>query len=369
VLVPVLAAALFGYSWSRPKPAPVTTVAAIGSPTLTPATSLPPPPAARPAAIRPAAGKWKPPARKAPSSTDGRAGGSGGTPAGGSGCPLFPANNVWHARVDQLPVLAASASYVASIGASQHLHPDFGSGSIDGQPFGIPITEVPAGQPGVRVTFDYDDESDAGPYPLAPNARIEGGPASDGDRHVILHDAANCRLYELFAARRTGSSWTAQSGAIWNLRSNTLRPAGWTSADAAGLPIMAGLVRYEEVATGRIDHAIRITVPRSRDSYQWPARHAAGSSGASLPPMGLRLRLKASVNVAGLPAQARVIATAMKTYGVVVADNGSAWYLTGTEDNRWNNDALDALKGLTGSQFEAVDTAGLMASPNSGAVR
>jgi hypothetical protein len=289
-------------------------------------------------------------------------------PAGG--CPLFPADNAWHARVDGLPVLPASATYVASIGASAHLHPDFGSGLIDGTPFGIPVTEVPAGQSGVRVQFDYADESDAGPYPLGPGARVEGGPSGDGDRHVILHDAANCRLYELFAAQRgAGGSWTAQSGAIWNLRSNALRPAGWTSADAAGLSIMAGLVRYEEVAAGRIDHAIRITVPRSANSYLWPARHAAGSGGAGLPPMGLRLRLKASVNVAGLPAQARVIATAMKTYGVIVADNGSPWYITGTEDSRWDNEALDALKGLAGSQFEAVDASGLMVSPNSAAAR
>jgi hypothetical protein len=177
-------------------------------------------------------------------------------------------------------------------------------------------------------------------------------------------------LYELFGARRDAAgAWTAQSGAVWNLRSDALRPAGWTSADAAGLPIMAGLVRYEEVAAGRIDHAIRITVPRSQDRYLWPARHAAGSAGAGLPPMGLRLRLKAAVNVAGLPAQARVIATAMKTYGVIVADNGSPWYVTGTEDPRWDNDALNALKTLTGSQFEAVDTAGLMAAPNSAATR
>jgi hypothetical protein len=291
---------------------------------------------------------------------------AGGAPTGD--CPLFPADNIWHARVDGLPVLPASATYVASIGSTSHVHPDFGSGLIDGKPFGIPVTEVPAAQPAVRVGFDYDDESDAGPYPLPADARIEGGPAGDGDRHVILHDAANCTLYELFGAQRGASgAWSAQSGAIWNLRSDALRPAGWTSADAAGLPIMAGLVRYEEVAAGRIDHAIRITVPRSQDKYLWPARHAAGSTGSGLPPMGLRLRLKANVDIAGMPAQARVIATAMKTYGVIVADNGSAWYVTGTEDSRWQNDALDALKSLTGSQFEAVDTSGLMVNPNSGA--
>jgi hypothetical protein len=366
LLLPLLGAAWFYFGRSEPEP--VRTAAEAGSAAeSTPAPSASPP-ARRtnaPAAARPAAPVWKPPATTTPPPTR-----ADNPPAAGSGCPLFPADSVWHARVDRLPVLPASAGYVASIGASAHLHPDFGSGSIDGQPFGIPVTEVAAGQRAVRVRFDYADESDAGPYPLPPNVRIEGGPSGDGDRHVILHDAANCRLYELFAAQRgADGSWSAQSGASWNLRSDALRPAGWTSADAAGLPIMAGLVRYEEVAAGRIDHAVRITVPRSRNSYLWPARHAAGSSGASLPPMGLRLRLKASVDIAGLPAQARVIATAMKTYGVIVADNGSPWYLTGTEDSRWNNDALDALKGLSGSAFEAVDTSGLMASPNSGAVR
>jgi hypothetical protein len=279
-------------------------------------------------------------------------------PAGTAGCPLFPADNVWHAAVDRLPVLAGSGSYVAAIGSGTHLHPDFGAG------FGIPVTEVPPGTRGVRVSFDYAEDSDNVPYPIPANPRIEAG----GDGHIILHDAADCRLYELFDASGSGSSWHAGSGATWNLRSNALRPRGFTSADAAGLPIMAGLVRYEEVAAGRIDHAIRLTVPRSADSFLWPARHAAGSGGGTVP-MGLRLRLKAGVNIAAMPTQARVVAQAMKTYGVIVADNGSAWYVTGTDDSRWSNDALDALKSIPGSDFEAVDESGLMADPNSATVR
>jgi hypothetical protein len=368
LLVPVLAAAWLGFGWpgtdgadrpaadAGPRPA---AAGAAGAPAATsrPPTSRPALPAAPP--LR--SGWATPPPRPTPSS---------GASGAERGCPLFPADNVWHARVDRLAVLPASPRYVAAIGADRNLHPDFGSGRIDGRPFGIPVTAVGAGQATVRVAFEYAAESDPGPYPLPANARIEGGPTSDGDRHVILHDTANCRLYELFAARRgADGSWRAQSGAIWNLRSNALRPAGWTSADAAGLPILAGLVRYEEVAAGRIDHAIRITVPRSRDSYLWPARHAAGSADASLPPMGLRLRLKASVDISGLPGPARVIAQAMQTYGVIVADNGSPWFITGTEDSRWDNDALGALKRLTGAQFEAVDTAGLMANPDSGAAR
>ena len=367
LLVPVLALAWVGFG--RPGPdeqvgpgvdagqRPVAAGAPV--PTSRVPTSRPAPPPRAPA-LRP---DWKTPsARPKPSPT------AAGT---GAGCPLFPADNVWHARADRLPVLPASARYVAAIGADRNLHPDFGSGRVDGRPFGIPVTEVGAGQATVRVAFDYADESDRGPYPLPANARIEGGPAGDGDRHVILHDTANCKLYELFAAQRgADGSWRAQSGAIWNLRSNALRPAGWTSADAAGLPIMAGLVRYEEVAAGRIDHAIRITVPRSRDSYLWPARHAASDSGdPALPPMGLRLRLRADADLSGLGPQARVVAQAMQTYGVIVADNGSPWYLTGTEDARWDNDALRALKSLTGAQFEAVDTSGLMATADSAAVR
>jgi hypothetical protein len=293
-----------------------------------------------------------------------------GAPARPAPCRLFPADSIWHADVSKLPVHRASAAYVGSIGAGSHLHPDFGSGLIDGSPFGIPVTRVPAGQRRVKVTFDYAGESDRGPYPIPADARVEGGPGGSGDRHVILHDPAGCRLYELYAAERRGAGWHAGSGAVYDLRSNRLRPDGWTSADAAGLPIMAGLVRYEEVAAGRVDHAIRVTVPRSRADYVWPARHAASDRrDASLPPMGLRLRLKASVDISGLPRQARVIAQALKTYGVIVADNGSPWFISGTQDSRWDNDALGALKDFTGADFEAVDTLRLMADRNSGRVR
>ena len=320
----------------------------------------PVPPVNKPAATPEPGSSPSTPASR-PSSSTGSASGS---------CPVLPADNVWHSKVTGLPVLARSAAYVASIGADRTVHPDFGAGTYEGRPFGMPITTVAAGQPKVRVSFEYAGESDKGPYPLPPDARIEGGPTADGDRHVIVHDKADCKLYELFAARRSGNTWSAGSGAIFDLRSNALRPSGWTSADAAGLPIMPGLVRYDEVAAGRIDHAIRFTVPRTRNAFVWPARHAASdSSDASLPAMGQRFRLKASVDVSGLPAQARVVAQALKTYGAILADNGSAWYLSGTQDDRWDNDALHALGELRGSDFEAVDASGLMVSAGSGRAR
>jgi hypothetical protein len=291
-------------------------------------------------------------------------------PASGS-CPTFPADNVWRADVSRLRVHPSSADWVNSIGATGTAHPDVGSGLIDGAPFGIPVTTVPAGQPGVRVTFEYGRESDPGPYPLPADARVEGGPNGGGDRHVLALDRAACRVYELFAARRNGDgSWRAGSGAVFDLRSHRLRPAGWTSADAAGLSIYAGLARYDEFAAGRIDHALRFTAPRTRNTYVWPARHAASDSGdAARPPMGARFRLKASVDISRFPPQARVIAEALKRYGAILADNGSPWFFTGTEDAGWSNTALRALKTLTGNDFEAVDTAPLMADPNSGAVR
>ena len=285
-------------------------------------------------------------------------------------CTVLPADNIWHAKVSGLPVDPRSAAYVKSIGTTSKVHPDFGSGTYDGAPFGMPITTVTTGRPTVTVHFTYASESDKGPYLLPASARIEGGSASTGDRHVIVLDTSTCRDYELWDARRTGSTWTAGSGAIFDLRSNALRPKGWTSADAAGLAILPGLVQYGEVASGRIDHAIRMTVPSTRASYLWPARHEASSSTSlNLPPMGQRFRLKASVDISHLPAQARVVAQALKTYGAIVADNGSAWYLSGTQDSRWDNDALHALGSLPGSDFEAVDVASLMVSSNSGAAR
>jgi len=286
-----------------------------------------------------------------------------------SGCPLFPADSVWHAPVSGLAVHPRSRAFLAAMGSGAGIHADFGSGTWEGGPIGIPYTVVPPGQPKVPVRFGYAAESDPGPYPIPPDAPVEGGPDAGGDRHVLVVQAGSCRLYELFDAHRDGGGWRAGSGAVFDLRSNRLRPAGWTSADAAGLPILAGLVRYEEVARGRIDHAIRVTVDRSQAAYLWPARHQAGQAGASLPPMGLRLRLRAGVDIGGFPAQARVILQAMRTYGLVVADNGSSGFIGGVPDERWDNDALHQLGRVTLADFEAVDTAPLRVSPASAAAR
>jgi hypothetical protein len=278
-----------------------------------------------------------------------------------AGCPTFPADNAWNRRVDRLPLAASSRQIVASIGVDGHLHPDFGSGLWDGGPIGIPITVVSRSTPRRRVTFDYADESDGGPYPIPDSVKIEGGAKSDGDRHALLVDRAACMLFELYALRRgDNGAWTAGSGAIWSLRSNHLRPAGWTSADAAGLPILPGLARYDEIAKGRISHALRFTVERTRRSYVWPARHFASDlTDSSLPPMGLRLRLKASYPVAGFPPQARIVLRALKEYGMVVADNGSSWFISGAPDPRWSNDDLHTLGRVPGSAFEVVDSAAL----------
>jgi hypothetical protein len=287
-----------------------------------------------------------------------------------SGCSILPANNVWRADVSHLPVSSRSAAYIASIGSSATVHADFGSGTWNGAPIGIPITTVSANQAKTTVTFQYAGESDAGPYPIPTNPAIEGGPNSTGDRHVILYDPAHCRDYELYAAYPKGGGWSAGSGAVYNLTSNALRPAGWTSADAAGLPILPGLVTWADMKSGHINHAIRVTAPATQAAYVWPARHQASSDHSlASPPMGLRLRLKASVDISRLPAQARIVATAMKKYGVIVADNGSPWFISGAPDSHFDNDALHALGSLTGSDFEAVDESSLMASTNSGAVR
>ncbi|NES16189.1 hypothetical protein G3554_17825 [Micromonospora sp. PPF5-17] len=286
-------------------------------------------------------------------------------------CTVFPADNVWHADVSRLPVHPRSAAMTAAIGADAAVHADFGSGRWEGAPIGIPVTVVPAGQRRVPVTFGYADESDPGPYPVPPDAAVEGGPGGTGDRHVIVWDRTACRAYELFDAHpAAGGGWRAGSGAVFDLRSNRLRPAGWTSADAAGLPILAGLVRYDEVAAGRIDHAIRVTVPRTRSGWTWPATHSASSAtDPALPQLGQRLRLKRSVDLSRVPRQARIVAEAMRRYGVIVADHGSAWYLSGAPDPRWDNDALHALGGLRGRDFEVVDASALMVSRGSAAVR
>ena len=255
---------------------------------------------------------------------------------------------------------AGSPTTIASIGVDEGLHADFGSGLYAGGPIGIPITVVRAQQRKVRVRFQYAAESDRGPYPIPDNVAIEGGRASKGDRHAIIVDRDSCRLYELFALTPTPSGWQAGSGAIWSLRSNRLRPAGWTSADAAGLPILPGLARYDEVARGRIDHALRFTVRQTRRAYVYPARHHASDlTDPSLPPMGLRVRLKAGFDTRGYPPQARVVLTALKRYGMIVADNGSDWFITGAPHPRWNNDDLHTLKRVTGTNFEVVNTSSL----------
>jgi hypothetical protein len=270
-------------------------------------------------------------------------------------CSVFPKSNPWNQRVDSLPVAANSAQIVNSIGAGTGLHADFGSGLWEGAPIGIPITVVGRKQPKSRVSFEYADESDRGPYPIPRNVKIEGGRSSRGDRHALIVDRSSCRLYELYALYPKGRGWRAGSGAIWSLRSNRLRPAGWTSADAAGLPIFPGLARYDEVKRGVIDHALRFTVQRTRRAYVFPARHfASESTDSSLPPMGLRLRLKASFDMSGFPGQARIILVALKRYGMLVADNGSDWYITGAPDSHWSNDQLHTLSRVKGSDFEVV---------------
>ena len=277
-------------------------------------------------------------------------------------CPIFPASNPWNQRVDRLPVANNSAAIIAAIGLNDPVHPDFGSGLYDGEPIGIPFTVVGSGTPKVPVTFQYSSQSDKGPYPIPKRVPIEGGYGSTGDRHVIVVDRDTCTDYELFAGypHDGGRRWTAGSGAIFNLRSNRLRPAGWTSADAAGLPILPGLARYDEVAAGSIDHALRFTAPCTAPRYVYPARHEASTChGANLPPMGLRVRLKASINISGLPYQARVVAEALKRYGMILADNGSPWFISGAPNKGWNNDALHVLDRLSGKDFQVVDTSSL----------
>jgi hypothetical protein len=291
----------------------------------------------------------------------GAAGGAPGAPVL-AGCPVFPATSIWNASVDSLPVAADSKQLLASIGLGAHVHADFGSGLWDGHRIGIPFVVV-HGSRVVKshVEFGYAAESDRVGYPIPAGIPIEGDPNPlDGDRHAIVVDRDTCRLYELYALHRSASGWSAGSGAVWNLRSNGLRPAGWTSADAAGLPILPGLARWDEVAAGRIAHALRFTAPRTRRAYVYPARHQAGAADdPSLPPMGLRVRLRASIDISHLPRQARVVATAMKRYGLILADNGSPWYVSGAPDPRWSNDELHALGGLSGADFEVVDTSAL----------
>lgn len=289
-----------------------------------------------------------------------------------AGCAVFPADNIWNVPVDTLPVDPNSSAYIATVGANVTLHPDFGSGLYQGAPMGIPYVVVPGSQAKLPVAFTYREESEAGPYPIPPDPPIEGGPDSKGDRHILMLDRDNCVLYELFAAYPPAGEqgWRAGSGAIFDLKSNALRPDGWTSADAAGLPILPGLVRYDEVAAGEIRHAIRLTVPQTRRAYLWPARHFASRlTEAQYPPMGQRFRLRADFDLSGFSPETQVILRALKKYGMILADNGSAWFISGAPDERWSNDRLRELRKVRGADLEAVDTSSLMADRNSGQVR
>jgi hypothetical protein len=268
-------------------------------------------------------------------------------------CPIFPASNPLNQEIAHAPVNPNSAKYIESIGANIHLHADFGTPPS----YGIPYAVVGPRQPKVPIHFtEYGEESNPGPYPIPPNAQVEGA-GEEGDRHVLVLQEGSCKLYELYAAQRAGSGWDAGSGAVFDLRSNRLRPEGWTSADAAGLPIFPLLVRYPEVRSGQIDHALRVTVPATQRGYIHPATHyASSSSDPDLPPMGLRLRLKASFDLASYHGQALVVLRALKRYGLIVADNGSPWYITGAPNPRWRNEDLDQLKRVPGSEFEALST-------------
>jgi hypothetical protein len=281
-----------------------------------------------------------------------------GSRAGASGpreysCPIFPAGNSLNRDISRAPVDANSARYIEAIGAGGHLHADFGTNPS----YGIPYAVVGARQPKVPIRFsEYGAESDPGPYPIPPAAPVEGA-GEEGDRHLLVLQKGSCRLYELYAARRLAGGWEAASGAVFNLRSNALRPEGRTSADAAGLPIFPLLVRYPEVRSGQIDHALRVTVARTQRGYIHPATHFASSdSDPSLPPMGLRLRLKAGFSLSGYHGQALIVLRALKRYGLIVADNGSSWYVTGAPDPRWRDEDLDQLKRVPGAAFEAVQT-------------
>lgn len=287
-----------------------------------------------------------------------------------AGCHVFPEDNIWNQPVDTLPLDTSSDDYIQTIGSSNHLHPDFGSGLWEGSPIGIPFVDVSGSQPLVDVSFLYADESDPGPYPIPPDAPIEGGEDGTGDRHVLVLDRDDCVLYELFYAFLQGDgTWTAGSGAIFDLDSNTLRPRGWTSADAAGLPILPGLVRYDEVASGEIRHALRFTAPETRQDYVWPARHDASSlTGAQHPPMGQRFRLRSQFDISRFSEPVQVILQALKTYGAILADNGSPWYFSGAPDERWDNDILAELRSIDGSNFEAVDVSGLMVDEDSAGI-
>lgn len=272
-----------------------------------------------------------------------------------AGCPVFPADNVWNVPVDKLGLDPHSKDYVATIGADRPLHPDFGANPYSG----IPFTVIDAKTKYVKVKFEFSDESDQGDYPIPPNALIEGGPnaAADSDRHILLIDKDRCMLVELWATHReSDNSWKAGAGIKMDLTSNALRQDNYTSADAAGLPILPGLVRYDEIAAGEIRHAVRFTAPKTQRAYVWPGRHAASTiTNAKYPPLGVRFRLRADYDISGFSKTNQIILTALKRYGMFLADNGSAWFISGAPDPRWNDDDLHNLTRVKGSDFEAVD--------------
>jgi hypothetical protein len=292
----------------------------------------------------------------------------------GTGCPAFPSDNVWNTPISELPVDPRSAVWLAHMAAgSTFLHPDYGPAGGGATPYGIAWQVTRPHPTFTRVHFQYASQSDRGPYPFSAGTPIEGGPNATGDRHALMVDPATCVLYELYDAHyHPGNRSTAGSGAIWNLRSNRLRPAGWTSADAAGLPILPGLVNYDEVMSGQIDHAIRFTAQTTSTRYLWPARHEAGSTTSpDDPPMGARFRLKRGFHLpaASCATACQTVITAMKTYGLILADNGSNWYFGGTADRRWTDTMVDQLKQIPADAFQAVDERCLAIAPNSGEAR
>ncbi len=281
---------------------------------------------------------------------------------------IFPPTNIWNTSIESLPVHHQSFQYVNSIGAQKAVHADFGSGLWQGKPMGFPINIADKSTPRKRFRFQYADESDNAPYPVPATAQIEGGEQSTGDRHLIVIEKDQQKLYEIFDAVRSDTDqWKGGAGAIFDLRTNALRHDGWTSADAAGLPIFPGLVRYDEVAAGHIDHALRFTAPSTRQSYLWPARHfASKSKDPALPPMGARFRLKQNFDVSGFSRDCQTILQCLKKYGMILADNGSSWFISGESHSKWNNDSLQQLSRLHGADFECIDESALMVEPDSG---
>ncbi len=295
---------------------------------------------------------------------------AGAAPNAGSACPAFPSDNYWRADISDLPVHRRSSSWLSHMSTERDLHPDFGPSYGDGPDYGIPVTVVAGRHPTVRVRFDYADESDRVRYPLGDDTRIEGGRGSTGDKHAIVVDKRSCRLYETWNTRLVGDRWRAGSGATWSLTSNRLRPDSWTSADAAGLPILPGLLRYDEVKARKVDHAIRFTTDVTSRHHLWPARHDAGAKDSrAYPPMGARFRLDRSWQPQGFGAGSLAVVRAMKTYGLVLADNGSPWFFQGERHERWPDRLIADLKQIPASAFVAVDTSSLRASRDSAQVR